>query len=100
MKIILAPGGSLRREVELCNVHPTDIWHLAMTIANEEWESIDPEKASETVLELWHLAHDLLWNLKQAEPVLELFAREQEEEARPSDGYTLAEDPLSGPEGD
>ena len=74
--IILNPKGSGRREVLLADLTIPDLWHLAMWISDApaaddelaltEWRRRlnNPESAQNTVLEVWHLAADLLAALR------------------------------------
>jgi hypothetical protein len=68
MKIVLSPGGSARREVELDEIQVPNLWHIAQALRTVAIK--DPE-ASDMVLETWHLAHDLKANLRYMEGLLE-----------------------------
>jgi hypothetical protein len=57
--IIRAPKGSLRQEVDLDSVKVPDLWFLF-----EELHGKGDVETAEMVRECWHLAHDLLLNLK------------------------------------
>lgn len=56
-QIIRAPGGRNRRIVAIEDVKVPDLWHVAEKIGLETPMGKD-------VLECWHLAHDLLANIK------------------------------------
>ena len=76
-KIILAMGGSDRREVSLVDLEIPDMWHLAEALStlNKRCKHLQscplaplgregwPESDARMVLETWHLAHDLKDNL-------------------------------------
>jgi hypothetical protein len=55
-KIVLSARGSARREVLLSEIQVPDLWEIATRKLNPT-----DRKA---VLETWHLAHDLLDNLR------------------------------------
>jgi len=55
-KIIRSPHGEGRREVEISKVYIPDLWGAAARVDNP----VDRE----AILETWHLAHDLLDNLR------------------------------------
>ena len=63
MKIILAPNGQGRHEVDLKDVTIPDLWG----IQEELRFKLKKPKAADAVLECWHLASDLLWNLHNME---------------------------------
>lgn len=58
MKIILAEQGSRRRVSRVSDIQVPDLWHLAMQL---------PKGQRAEVLEVWHLAHDLLGALRLIE---------------------------------
>ena len=53
--IIRHPKGQGREEVNIDDVQIPDLWHIAMAL---------PEPHQSMILETWHLAHDLLLNLR------------------------------------
>lgn len=57
--IIRAPRGTRRQEVPIEQVTVPDLWHLA-----EHLEAEGKHSTAVMVLECWHLAHDLLANLR------------------------------------
>lgn len=62
MKVILAPNGAARHEVELSEIEVPDLWHIASALRDEH-----KPRAANAVLECWHLAQDLIWNLQNLE---------------------------------
>lgn len=58
--IIRALGGTSEREVPLEDVQIPDLWHVHTYFLKS-----GNEQAAEMVLETWHLAHDLLRNIKE-----------------------------------
>ena len=61
-KIVLSPRGSGRREVDLAEIQIPDLWHLAMDLKARK-----KLIASEMVLDAWHLCHDLLEHIRNAD---------------------------------
>jgi hypothetical protein len=59
MRVILSHNGSNRRSVDVEEITVPDLWHLAMAQKRPE-----DQKA---ILEVWHLAHDLLDHIKTQE---------------------------------
>ncbi len=57
--VIRCPRGTDRREVPLDQIQVPDLWHVARYL-----EAKHEKRAADAVLECWHLAHDLLLNLK------------------------------------
>lgn len=53
-------GGTLESEVPVNEIKIPDLWHLSEKLRNEF--GID---AGNEVLEVWHLAHDLLRHIKK-----------------------------------
>jgi len=63
MKTIMrSPGGTARREVAVKDIQIPDLWHIAKSVDDEGRKS-----AAEAVLECWHLCHDLLAAVSEAE---------------------------------
>ena len=66
--IVRAPKGEGRTEVPLEDVQVPDMWHLAMWLKSpsraQTLDQMSMEHWGEMVLETWHLAHDLLLNIK------------------------------------
>ena len=54
MLISTAAEGQKRRDVPIEDIEIPDLWHIAGRL---------PEKEREQVLDVWHLAHDLLNHL-------------------------------------
>jgi hypothetical protein len=57
--IVRSPGGARRRDVVLREVQVPDAWHAAMALKDAGYNDM-----MDIVLETWHLAHDLLHNLR------------------------------------
>lgn len=55
-----APNGSARREVPLDSIQVPDLWHVA-----ERLQETGDTRGAELVREAWHLAHDLLRELRE-----------------------------------
>ena len=62
MKVVLNPRGPKRREADLAELQVPNLWYVA--------QGLDPQ-ASDMVLETWHLAYDLMENLRSMEGLLE-----------------------------
>lgn len=70
--IIRAPRGQARRVVKVSDIEIPDLWHISGYLDNEAkaCEARDPRqaevlrKAADDVREVWHLAHDLLENIR------------------------------------
>jgi len=58
--IIRSPRGAGRHTVPLNEVQVPDLWHVASYLHDQ-----GHDEASNAVLETWHLAHDLLANLRE-----------------------------------
>jgi hypothetical protein len=58
--ILRSKGGTAERTVPLNEVKVPDCWHLAMGL-----RKAGDEEGAGMVLETWHLAHDLLQDLKE-----------------------------------
>ena len=56
-KIVLAPKGTARQVMPLEEIQVPDMWHLAMALQDDDTYQ---KRASEQILECWHLCHDLL----------------------------------------
>jgi len=67
MKIIRSMDGTARREVELSDIKVPDMWHLYIRLREDKRLDNGLRAAAEDVLETWHIAHDLLKNLKLLE---------------------------------
>lgn len=60
MKITRYPNGTAREQVELDEIQVPDLWHLAQDLRAKGLVAL-----SNQVLDVWGLAHDLLWNLRE-----------------------------------
>ena len=58
-KITRAKGGTHERTVDVDDIVIPDMWHIAMAQKDE--------RVKEAILEIWHLAHDLLRHIKEEE---------------------------------
>lgn len=57
--IIRAPKGTARQVVEVDKIQVPDLWHVAMHVRDQgdiQW--------SKQILDVWHLAHDLIANIQ------------------------------------
>lgn len=78
MKITLCKDGEDERDVDLDSISIPDLWHLAQVLPDIfRWAELPEdrggdgpaagqrkgERAAESVLECWHLCHDLLRTL-------------------------------------
>jgi len=61
MKIVRAPGGTARRDVDVQDVRVPDLWQAIENMTSSDTFAYCADEVKET----WHLAHDLLWNLRQ-----------------------------------
>lgn len=59
-QIVRSPGGTAKHVTNLNEVEVPDCWHIAQHLAKE-----GNERASEVVLETWHLCHDLVRHLRK-----------------------------------
>jgi len=71
--IIRAPRGEARRVVKVSDVEIPDLWHVAAHLDNDAKDdeahnrmtrAAALHKAADDVREVWHLAHDLLENVR------------------------------------
>ena len=67
MKVILSPRGTARREIDVSQLQVADLWHVAMRVRDT-----GDEQGSAMILEVWHLAHSLVENLRAMEKGIEL----------------------------
>lgn len=65
--MVRSPDGENRRRVELSTVTVPDLWHIAIALKEGRGRNIPQAaqvRAGDAILEAWHLAHDLLENLR------------------------------------
>ena len=74
IKYVYRKGGSVK--VPIQEIEIPDIWHIAERIGDREGEG-----NMQAVLEVWHIAHDLLRNLNGFYPIEEDDGRVEREEA-------------------
>ena len=72
MKITRSPGGTEERTVDLDNIRIPDLWHIAEFIAAKSLPGLTGSIHSESILETWHLCHDLLAHLKAIQERIDL----------------------------
>lgn len=46
--------------LDLSRVQIPDLWHIALAVKDDELDPDRAEQAGDLILEVWHLAHDLL----------------------------------------
>jgi hypothetical protein len=63
-KITRAKGGTAERVEQLSHIQLPDLWHLALELPGEMFDADTPQGA---VLEVWHLAHDLIEHIRENE---------------------------------
>lgn len=57
--VTLSKGGTAERTVKVKDIDIPDLWHIAMLLSDQKVVNGLGEAASDKVLEVWHLAHDL-----------------------------------------
>ena len=65
--VTLAPRGTRRKVEQVDQLHVPDLWHIAMWLQENEPQihnHLRGQTWSEAILETWHLAHDLLENIR------------------------------------
>ena len=72
MNIVRAPHGTARKVVPLAEVQVPDLWHIYERLVDDAEKTSNQLRSAYTaqgamVLECWHLAIDLLQNLRQLE---------------------------------
>jgi hypothetical protein len=67
MNIVRAPKGTDRKVIPLSEVQVPDLWHIYEALGDREDDIWGTDVWAKQLLECWHLAIDLLQNLRQLE---------------------------------